>query len=140
MSTLLTISFARPGLATYGAYFDLYAFIITVIFPLIFQGALFSLSGLKAAFTAGFKKNASLQDLEKAQFFFSSYRKIIWLSVLLPAIIGTVAILRWLTPDDYTLLGPNFAMTLMSLLYAVIIQAVVTLFRHFKKADTRIKS
>jgi hypothetical protein len=127
ISTFLTISFARAGVSTYAAYFDLYAFIITVVFPFIFQWALFGLSGLKTAFTAGFKKTVSMEELENSQLFFKSYAKVIWLSVLLPVVIGTVAILKWVTPDDYTLMGPNFAMALMSFLYAVIIHAIIVL-------------
>ncbi|MDR2446799.1 MAG: hypothetical protein LBD58_05860 [Treponema sp.] len=123
----LTISFARPGLSTYAAYFDFSAFVITVVFPFIFQWALFGPSGLKTAFAAGFKKTASMEELEKARLFFKSYSQAIWLSVLLPVIIGTVAILKWTTLNNYTLLGPNFAMALMSFLYAVILHAAVIL-------------
>jgi flagellar motor component MotA len=68
-----------------------------------------------------------MEDLEKSQLFFKSYVKILWLSVLLPAVIGTVAMLKWVTPDDYTLMGPNFAMALMSFLYAVVLHAAVIL-------------
>jgi hypothetical protein len=127
ISTVLTISFAREGFTTYLAYLDFNAVIITVIFPFIYQWALFGPSGLKTAFTAGFRKNVSMEELERSQLFFKSYTKIIWFSVLLPVIIGTVAMLKWVTPDDYTLMGPNFAMALMSFLYAVVINAVIIL-------------
>jgi flagellar motor component MotA len=69
----------------------------------------------------------TMEELEKSRLFFKSYAKVIWLSVLLPVVIGTIAILKWVTPDDYTLMGPNFAMALMSFLYAVIIHAVIVL-------------
>jgi hypothetical protein len=127
VSAVVTISFARPGLSTYAAYFDFNAFVITVVLPLIFQWALFGLSGLKTAFSAGFRQTASMEDLKRSRLFFSSYAKVIWLSVLLPVIIGTVAILKWVTPNDYTLMGPNFAMALMSFLYAVLLHAAVIL-------------
>jgi hypothetical protein len=127
ISTVLTISFARGGLSTYPAYLDFHAFVITVVFPFIYQWALFGPSGLKTAFTAGFRKNVLLEELERSRLFFRSYTKIIWLSVLLPVIIGIVAMLKWVTPDDYTLMGPNFAMALMSFLYAVVINAVIIL-------------
>jgi hypothetical protein len=127
ISTVLTISFAREGITTYPAYFDFHAVIITVVFPFIYQWALFGPSGLKTAFTAGFRKNVSMEELERSQLFFRSYTKIIWISVLLPVIIGTVAMLKWVTPDDYTLMGPNFAMALMSFLYAIMINAVIIL-------------
>lgn len=125
--TALTISFARKGITTYPAYLDFHAVIITVVFPFIYQWALFGPSGLKKAFAAVFRKNASMEDLEKSRLFFRSYTKIIWLSVLLPVVIGTVAMLKWVTPDDYTLMGPNFAMALMSFLYAVVLHTLVIL-------------
>jgi hypothetical protein len=127
ITTVLVISFARKGITTYPAYLDFHAMIITVVFPFIYQWALFGSSGLKIAFTAVFRKNASMEDLERSRFFFRSYTKIIWLSVLLPVIIGTVAMLKWVTPDDYTLMGPNFAMALMSFLYAVVLHALIIL-------------
>jgi hypothetical protein len=127
IGTVLTVSFAREGVSTYPAYLDFHAFIITVVFPFIYQWALFGPSGLKTAFTAGFRKNISMEEVERSQLFFKSYTKIIWLSVLLPVIIGTVAMLKWVTPDDYTLMGPNFAMALMSFLYAIVINAAVIL-------------
>jgi hypothetical protein len=127
LSTLLTIAFARPGIETYFAYVDFNAAMITLVFPFLFQWALFGPSGLKKAFAAGFRKDPSLGELEGALLFFKTYSKIIRLSVLLPLVIGTVAILKWVSPDDMTLTGPNLAMTLMSLLYAVILHGVIIL-------------
>ena len=49
------------------------------------------------------------------------------IKVLLPVVIGTFAMLKWVTPDDYTLMGPNFAMALMSFLYAVVLHTLVIL-------------
>jgi hypothetical protein len=127
ISVVLTVSFARKGFDTYPAYLDFHAAIITVVFPFIYQWALFGASGVKTAFTAAFRKDTSMEELEKSRLFFKSYAKILWLSVLLPVIIGTVALLKWVTPDDYTLMGPNFAMALMSFLYAVLLCAGVIL-------------
>jgi hypothetical protein len=122
ISTVLTISFSRGGVS---AYFYLYTFIITVVFPFLFQWALFGPSGLKTAFTAGFKKAASMKELEKSRLFFTSYAKVIRLSALLPVVTGTAAIPKRVTPGDYTLMGPNFAMALMFFLYAVILHAAI---------------
>ncbi|MDR1249902.1 MAG: hypothetical protein LBK63_11425 [Treponema sp.] len=124
ISAVLTILFSR---GRFLSYFDFPAAIITVVLPFMYQWALFGPGGIKTAFTAAFRKNLSMEEMEGSLLFFRAYSKIIWLSVLLPVVIGAVAILKWVTPDDYTLLGPNFAAALMSLLYAVVLHAFVIL-------------
>jgi hypothetical protein len=124
VSVVLTILFSRGGLLS---YLDFYAAIITVVLPFIYQWALFGPGGVKTAFTAAFRKNPSMEKMERSLLFFRAYSKIIWLSVLLPVIVGAVAILKWATPDDYTLMGPNLAVSLMSLLYAVALHAFIIL-------------
>jgi flagellar motor component MotA len=120
ISIVLTVLFSG-GIIT--ACLDLPSALITIILPLIYQWALFGPSMIKKAFTTGFKKSASMEDIKKSQLFFKSYAKILWFSVLLPVIIGTVMILKYL--EDRTMLGPNMAMTLLSLLYATIIEVAV---------------
>lgn len=120
ISVILTILFS--GGAVTGCL-DIPAALITVILPFIYQWALFGPSMIKTAFTAGFKKSPSMEDIKKSQLFFKSYAKILWFSVLLPVIIGTVTMLKYL--EDRTMLGPNLAMTLLSLLYATIIEVAV---------------
>jgi hypothetical protein len=124
LNAVLTILFSRGGLLS---YLDFPAAIITVVLPFIYQWALFGPGGVKTAFTTAFRKNPSMEEMERSLLFFKAYSKIIWLSVLLPVIIGVVAILKWVTPDDYTLIGPNFAAALMSLLYAVVLHAFIIL-------------
>jgi flagellar motor component MotA len=120
ISAVLTVLFSGGGITT---YLDVPSALITVIFPFIYQWALFGPSVIKKAFTAGFKKSASMEDIKKSQFFFKSYAKIVWFSVLLAVAIGTVAMLKNL--EDRTMLGPNLAVTLISLLYATIIEVVI---------------
>jgi hypothetical protein len=124
VNAVLTILFSRGGLLS---YLDFPAAIITVVLPFIYQWALFGPGGVKTAFTAAFRKNLSMEEMEGSLLFFKAYSKIIWLSVLLPVIIGAVAILKWVTPDDLTLMGPNLAAALMSLLYAVVLHAFIIL-------------
>ena len=120
ISAVLTVFFSGGGMT---AYLDIPAALITVVFPFIYQWALFGPSVIKKAFAAGFKESASMEDIKTAQLFFKSYAKTVWFSVLLPVVIGTIAILKYL--EDRTMLGPNFAVILISLLYATIIELVI---------------
>ncbi|MDR0375809.1 MAG: hypothetical protein LBH85_08830 [Treponema sp.] len=104
-------------------YVDSVCLLITVVFPLIYQWALFGFRALKNAFTAGFRKDVSLEDLDQARLFFKSYAKVVWFSALSLVIIGMVAMLRYL--EDRSALGPNMAMTLLSILYAAMLQIIV---------------
>jgi flagellar motor component MotA len=120
ISAVLTILFSGGLIAD---FLDLSAVLITVIFPFIYQWAFFGPSVIKKAFTAGFKESASMEDIKTAQLFFKSYAKIVWFSVLLPIVIGTITMLKHL--EDPTMLGPNMAMILISLLYAIIIELTI---------------
>jgi hypothetical protein len=124
INAVLTILFSRGGLPS---YLDFSAAIITIVLPFIYQWALFGPGGVKTAFTAAFRKNPSMEEMERSLLFFRAYSKIIWLSALLPVIVGAVAILKWVTPDDLTIMGPNLAAALMSLLYAIVLHAVIVL-------------
>ena len=94
-----------------------------VIFPLVYQCLIFGASGVKIAFTAAFRENATGEQLANAQLFFKSYGKIIWLSAFVTVLIGTVAILMNL--EDPTALGPNFAIALISSLYGGLLHIAI---------------
>jgi flagellar motor component MotA len=104
-------------------YLDIPSIIIMVFFPFVYQCLIFGASAVKRAFTTAFKDNATEKQLTNAQLFFKSYGKIIWLSAFVTVLIGTVAILANL--EDPTLLGPNFAIALISLLYGGLIHIVI---------------
>jgi hypothetical protein len=112
------------GGSLYG-YLDIPSILIMVFFPFVYQCLLFGVSTAKIAFTAGFKKDASIEQLTKAQSFFKNYSKVIWITALSVVLIGMVAILKYL--EDRTMLGPNFALAFLSLLYGGIIHLVIIL-------------
>jgi flagellar motor component MotA len=104
-------------------YLEIPSILIMVFFPFVYQCLLFGVSTAKNAFTAGFKKDADMEQLTKAQLFFKNYSKVIWITALVVVFIGTVAILKYL--EDRTMLGPNFALAFLSILYGGIIHLVI---------------
>jgi flagellar motor component MotA len=124
----LAFSFAGTVFMSGGAlsgYLDIPSILIMVFFPLVYQCLLFGVATAKNAFTAGFRKDATMEQLTKAQLFFKSYSRVIWITALVVALIGTVAILKYL--EDRAMLGPNFALALISLLYGGLIHLVIIL-------------
>ncbi|MDR1250094.1 MAG: hypothetical protein LBK63_12430 [Treponema sp.] len=105
------------------SYFDLLCVIITVIFPFLYQWALFGSSGVRNAFMAGSKKAMSMEDIKLAQLFFKSYAKTVWFSALLFVVTVNIAMLIYL--EDRSGLGPNIHRMLLALLYAIIMQVAV---------------
>jgi flagellar motor component MotA len=104
-------------------YLDIPSVLIMVIFPLVYQCLIFGVSGVKVAFTAAFRENATGEQLASAQLFFKSYGKIIWFSAFLTVLTGTIAILVNL--EDPTALGPNFALALISSLYGGLLHIAI---------------
>jgi flagellar motor component MotA len=123
---VLAFSFAgtivMSGGHPYG-YLDIPSVLIMVFFPFVYQCLLFGVSTVKIAFTAGFRKDAGMEQLTKAQLFFKNYSKVIWITALVVVFIGTVAVLKNL--EDRTMLGPNFALALLSVLYGGILHLVI---------------
>jgi hypothetical protein len=125
---VLALSFAGTVFMSGGAlsgYLDIPSILIMVIFPFVYQCLLFGVSTVKTAFTAAFKKDAAIEQLTKAQLFFKSYSKVIWITALVVVFTGTVAILMYL--EDRTALGPNFALVLLSILYGGLLHSVTIL-------------
>jgi flagellar motor component MotA len=127
---VLALAFSFAGTVfmvggTLFGYLDIPSILIMVIFPFVYQCLLFGVATTKNAFTAGFKKDATMEQLTKAQLFFKSYSRVIWITALVVVFIGTVAILKNL--EDRTMLGPNFALAFLSILYGGIIHLVIIL-------------
>ncbi|MDR1030264.1 MAG: hypothetical protein LBL76_05270 [Treponema sp.] len=120
ISFVLTVVFSG-GIIT--DYFDILCIILMVIFPFLYQWALFGSSGVRKAFMTGFKKAVSIEDIKLAQFFFKSYTKIVWFSALL--FIVTVNLSMLIHLEDRSALGPNIRWMLIFLSYAIITQVVV---------------
>jgi hypothetical protein len=102
---------------------DVPSVVIMVVFPLLYQWALFGSSGFRKAFTAGFKKAPPVADVKTAQLFFRSYEKIIWFSALSSFVISITTMLIDL--EDRSGLGVHLAIMLISLIYAVILEVLV---------------
>ncbi|MDR2792082.1 MAG: hypothetical protein LBB61_00245 [Treponema sp.] len=108
---------------TLGTYVDVPSIIIMVVCPLAYQWILFGAGYVKDAFISPFKKEASPAQLSRAQVFFKSYMKVVWLLSVVVLIIGFVAIMKNL--EDRQALGPNMAIASISLLYAGLIDILV---------------
>jgi hypothetical protein len=108
---------------TLSVYLDIPSILIMVFFPFVYQCLLFGISAAKNAFTAGFRKDATLEQLTKAQLFFKSYSKVIWITSLAAALIGTIALLAYL--EDHTKFGPSLALVFLSILYGGLIHLVI---------------
>jgi flagellar motor component MotA len=104
-------------------YLDIPSILIMVLFPFVYQCLIFGASGLKTAFTAAFRENATGEQLANAQLFFKNYGKIIWLSAFVTVLIGAIAILAHL--EDPKMLGPNFAIALISALYGGLLHIMI---------------
>jgi flagellar motor component MotA len=125
---VLALSFAGTVCMSGGAlsgYLDIPSVLIMVFFPFVYQCLLFGVSTVKIAFTVGFKKDAAVEQLTKAQLFFKNYSKVVWITSLVVVLTGMVAILKYL--EDRAALGPNFALALLSVLYGGILHLVIIL-------------
>jgi flagellar motor component MotA len=123
---VLAFSFAGTVFMSGGVlsgYLDIPSVLIMVIFPFVYQCILSGLPTVKLAFTAGFKKDAGIEEVTKAQSFFKSYSKVVWITAFVVVLIGIVAMLKWL--EDRAALGPNMALALLSLLYVGLIHLVI---------------
>ena len=101
------------------------SFISVGIFPFLFVSVLFGFKNMASAFSSAVKKETEKEKLLKAVEFFNLYGKITWLAALIAVILGTIGVLANL--EDRAMLGPNFALVLISLLYSGFINAVVIL-------------
>jgi flagellar motor component MotA len=125
---LLGASFVSTVYASGGTmwiFLDVPSFIIAVILPFGYQWFLFGTAALKNAFSAGFCKTVSFEDAEKTRLFFKTYAHATWFAAVLAVFIGVVTMLVNL--EDKTMLGPNMAVALLSLLYAVLVNLLIIL-------------
>jgi flagellar motor component MotA len=106
-------------------FFDLPSLVVAVILPFGYQWFLFGTAALKNAFSAGFRKTVPLEDAEKARLFFKTYAHSTWLAVVLAILIGIISM--FVNLEDETQLGPNMALALLSLLYAVLVNLLIIL-------------
>jgi flagellar motor component MotA len=126
--TVLALVFSFTGTVfmldgALSVYLDIPSILIMVLFPFVYQCLLFGISTAKNAFTAGFRKDATLEQLTKAQLFFKSYSKVIWITSLTAVLIGIVALLTYL--EDHAKFGPSLALVFLSILYGGLIHLVI---------------
>ena len=98
---------------------NIYSFMISGIFPIIFVCILFGFRETGLAFSVLLKKEHEKGKLLKALNFFKIYGKIIWVTGIIAVIIITVSILTNL--EDKNRLGPGLHTALITILYCGII-------------------
>jgi flagellar motor component MotA len=118
--SILALAFCFAGTVYFSGgrlinYLDIPSMVIMVIFPFVYQCLVFGISAAGRAFAAAFRENVTEKELLDARLFYKSYGKIVRLSAFVTVLTGTVAIL--INLEDRQLLGPNFALALISLLY-----------------------
>ena len=105
-------------------FIDIPTFIVVGIVPFLFTSTLFGFKNMASAFSVSTKKEAGKDKLLQALDFFKFYGKITWIAGFFAVIIGFSGMLKYL---NMSTLGPNTAVTLLSILYSGIIYAVVVL-------------
>jgi len=104
---------------------DMPSFIAVGIVPFLFVSILFGFGNMASAFSTAVKKEAEKDKLLKAVEFFNFYGKLTWITGTIAVIVGIIGILANL--DDEARMGPNVALTLVSILYCGIINVMVVL-------------
>jgi flagellar motor component MotA len=110
------------GLST---FVDLPSFAIVPTLPLLVTCLAFGAAGVRAAFTAPFAKSANKADLKVCLAFFRSLGTSSIVFGAMGSLMGTVAMMKNLT--DRTKVGPNMAIALLTMMYAVLVWALVVL-------------
>jgi flagellar motor component MotA len=100
-----------------GSYFDLPSVIMVIGVPLSLLRAGWGFREMGAAFRNALSDRAARVELEDAAHFFQTARRYLLGSGLLAILLGTIAMLSNL--GDLSKLGPNVAVALISIFYAV---------------------
>ena len=108
------------------AYFvDLPSLTVMLVFPFLYQSALYGFGGVTRAFRATGDPDATETELRSAVTFFRSYGRATWLFALFASISATVAMLGDIAnPATW---GPYLAVVLLCLLYAAMFNLLLTL-------------
>lgn len=123
----LVVLFFVVLIATMGGQFavfvDLPSLLIVLLFPLLYQAAMFGTGSFKSAFTAPFRDESRASELNFSLSFFSAFGKAIWLFALIASVMSIIAVLTDIT--DLTRIGIYAAITLLCLLYAAMINLML---------------
>lgn len=119
------------SMVTYLDLFSLFVIIMLVIPMLVASGAH---KDFNRAFRFALNKTVQpgLEELKKAKEAVTTARKLIILSGILDSLISMICILARL--DDVAYLGPNVAVAILSLMYAVILNVILVPIEHRLKS------
>jgi len=120
---------------------DLPSFIITVVTPFFFVSILFGFKEMRRAFSIIRKKEIEHDSLMSALAFFKVYGRATWFSAIIGAFAGGIGMVaNW---EDKASMGPNLALTLLTLFYCGLVQLAIvipyTIFIHKQLGNNRIR-
>ncbi|MDL2263137.1 hypothetical protein LJC31_00635 [Synergistaceae bacterium OttesenSCG-928-I11] len=108
------------------AYFvDVPSLMVVLVFPFLYQSALYGFGGVARAFRAPGDPDATAAELRASVAFFRSYGRATWLFALFASISATIAMLGDIAnPATW---GPYLAVVLLCLLYAAMLNLLLSL-------------
>jgi hypothetical protein len=106
-------------------FVDVPTFILNVLVPLLFAGIVFGFKDMKKAFSAAFKKDIDNDRLKRALDFFNFYGKAVLNVGVIGVVIGVIGM--FVNLEDVSQLGPNMAVSILSMYYGCIMYVIVVL-------------
>ncbi len=110
---------------TFTTFLDFPSFAIVPVLSSLVPCLIFGAAGIRTAFHAPFAKSATKLQLRTSVAFFKALGTSSWVFGLIGTIMGTVAMMKNL--EDKSQVGPNMALALLTLFYAVLVWALVVL-------------
>ncbi|MDR0502573.1 MAG: hypothetical protein LBH16_04560 [Treponema sp.] len=104
------------------SFINIPSFAIVGIIPFLFVSILFGIKNTGSIFLIPFKKETDKEKLIEAINYFKFLGKTIWLASFLLLLISVISLL---SVDDISAYRANFAMSLLSILYAIILNVLV---------------
>lgn len=104
---------------------DIPSLLFSCILPFLFISILFGFNDMKTAFSVALGKDNCNDKLQKSLMFFNSFGKAIWLSGAIGLIINIIGMLNYL--EDTTVIGQNFALSLLSIFYSCVTYVTIVL-------------
>ena len=120
-------------------YLDIPSLILSVLLPAILMIVLYGFTDLKMMLRAPFDPKTSRENLFKADAFYKTFSRLSLAAGCIAVLIGVIAMLKNL--EDPTAVGPNMAVSLISLFYAGLVNVLVIPLRVMiqKKLDSSYK-
>jgi flagellar motor component MotA len=98
---------------------DLPTLITVGLVPFLFISVLFGFKEMKAAYRTALQKEPDAKHILKSKGFFNIFSATIWIMGMVSVIIGIIGMLANL--EDRASIGPNTALTLVSIFYSGLI-------------------